>query len=72
MIAKFIVMVGALFAPAGVSLNVIANLLDGRGFAFNAQCWSIAISIFVVGFGLTVGSIGFYSVRERTRRQRRD
>ncbi|RJG53468.1 hypothetical protein D0Z70_15730 [Sphingobium terrigena] len=69
-IAKFVAMIGVLFALAGVFLNVSANLLYGRPFVFSAQCWSIAISVFAVAFGVTAVSLCFYSVRERTRRRR--
>ncbi len=70
MIAKFITMVAALFAVVGVFLNVIANLLYDRPFAFSAQCWSIAISVFAVGLGITIVSLCFYSVNERHRKRR--
>lgn len=69
-IAKFVAMVGVLFFLAGVFLNVTANLLYSRPFVFSAQCWSIAISVFVVGFGVTVVSLCFYSVRNRIRKRR--
>ena len=70
MIAKFVAMVGVLFALAGVFLNVTVNLLYGRPFVLSAQCWSIAISVFAVGFGVMVVSLCFYSFRDRIRRRR--
>ena len=65
MLAKFTAKIALLFALAGVSLNALANMLSGRDFALSIPCWSLAISIFVVGFGFTSAALCFSALRER-------
>jgi len=70
MIVKFVAIIGLLFALLGLALNVIADLLNGQSFTFDVQSWSLAISIFVIGFGVTVASLCFYLIREGFRSRR--
>ena len=71
MIARFVVKIALLFAVAGLFLSAVANLLSGRSFALDIQSWSLALSIFLIGFGITVVSLCFFALREWLSAQRR-